>query len=36
VWVMMVMNWVIATLIMAAVIVWIIIQVQIWRSRELK
>jgi hypothetical protein len=33
---MMVMNWVIATLIMAAVIVWIIIQVQIWRSRELK
>jgi hypothetical protein len=33
---MMVMNWVIATLIMAAVIVWIIIQLQIWRSRELK
>jgi hypothetical protein len=36
VWAMMVMNWVIATLIMAAVIVWIIIQLQIWRSRELK
>jgi len=35
-WAMMVMSWVIGTLIMAAVIVWIIIQLQIWRSRELK
>jgi hypothetical protein len=35
-WAMIVMNWVIATLIMAVVIVWIIIQLQIWRSRELK
>jgi len=35
-WAMIVMTWVIATLIMAVVIVWIITQVQIWRSRELK
>jgi len=35
-WAMIDMTWVIATLIMAVVIVWIITQVQIWRSRELK
>jgi hypothetical protein len=35
-WAMIVMTWVIATLIMAVVIVWIITQVRIWRSRELK
>jgi len=30
------MTWVITTLIVAVVIVWIITQLQIWRSRELK
>jgi hypothetical protein len=35
-WATIVMTWVIAALIMAVVIVWIITQVQIWRSREVK
>jgi hypothetical protein len=33
-WAMIAMNWVIATLIMAVVVLWIITQLRIWRSGE--
>ena len=35
-WATIVMNWVIATLILAVVVVWIIVQWRIWRSRAVR
>jgi hypothetical protein len=35
-WAMIAMNWVIATLIMAVVVLWIITRLRIWRSGEVR
>jgi hypothetical protein len=35
-WAVIVMNWVITTLILAVVVVWIIVQWRIWRSRAVR